>query len=157
MNFDTEEGTGMVGTGTLEGAVEAKPEKVTKKTTKKATKKATKKTAKKKTAKKKTLKKSGEKRHYTLHHAAKSKSGKYMNIRHATEAAFKKFGGEAPTDKIIEFVKAEFPKSAFKGAHVAFYRNQIVTNNQWKYDNFKVPTKCATAPKAKTKKKSSKK
>lgn len=123
----------------VETKVETKTEtkiKAGKKTDKKEEKKTDKKEEKKeeKKAEKKTEKKAKR---------PASTSGKYKNIRHLIESLFAG-NKEISYEDTVKRVSAEFPESAYKKTHYAWYKNKIVSHGEWKHvekpKSEKVPT-----------------
>ncbi len=107
------------------------------KTSKKSTKKVDKKKSTEKVTKKvaKKVEKKGSNKKFV------SASGKYKNVRHLMETLFKK-NASTLYDDTEKTVKKEFPMSKFaKGDH-AWYKNKIVSHNEWRHVEppKKVPT-----------------
>jgi len=60
-----------------------------------------------------------------------SKSGKYTSIRHMMEQILAKTP-DITSEKVIPMVKKEYPNSAFKPNHLAWYRGKIVKQGKTK-------------------------
>ncbi len=110
-------------------------------------KKASKKTADKKTVKKTSTKVA--KKSTTKEKKFVSKSGNYKNVRHLMETLLKKNASISYADA-EKIVKNEFPMSKYAKPDWSWYRNKIVSHNEWRH--VEPPKHVPTAKIKKTKK-----